>query len=396
MCCAAAASITESSSSSSSSLASSSVVTSVAPSAVETRGWQQQPPQQQPWQHPLPPAPQQQQQQQQPLYLGGGKAFSAYAAAPAESSPFPAASFSAPAAAAAAAAGPAAAAAAAETNSLLGSEVFVSARGSSRLGRGVHLPQRQQQRISRRFQLYAKSVDSYKAIARKELLEIYRICRREDWPLCAKWQALLGCMGTNVAASAVLSFVRQQLLSSSSSSSSAAAAATDAAADPLLLVTDGLLVLLKLMVDLHRNKRPPVVDLLGRLFVCGGNRGEAPALAEKRMEYAHTDRSICRFFLSELLRLCGPPFASYFCLSLLRLIAQVISTEKSAFRGSEAEGRRLRTAALSFVEQTLRFCDAPSPVPADRLGLRMRLLLQVAELAQAVRLRLLALPQEEA
>ncbi|OEH77997.1 hypothetical protein cyc_06473 [Cyclospora cayetanensis] len=192
-----------------------------------------------------------------------------------------------------------------ESSSLLGSEVFANVIERTRLGRGAHLPQRQQQKISRHFQLYAKAVESYKAIARKELLEIYRICRREDWPL--------------------------------------------------------------------------------RLFVSGSSRGDAPTLAEKRMEYAHTDRSICRFFLSELLRLCGPPFASYFCTAVLRFIAQVIATERSAFRGSEAEGRRLRMAALSFIEQTLRFCDAPSPVPSD-----------VAELAQAVRARLMALPQEEA
>ena len=82
---------------------------------------------------------------------------------------------------------------------------------------------------------------------------------------------MVGCIGTNVAASAVLSFIRQQLLGSSSSSGAAAAAAegADATADPLLMVTDGLLVLLKLIVDIHRNKRPPVVDLLG--YACSSS-----------------------------------------------------------------------------------------------------------------------------
>lgn len=198
------------------------------------------------------------------------------------------------------------------SSKLIGSDVYKGCFDGSKLGRGVHVNSKKQQRVAKQFALFKTSVDRYKALALKELLDVrvkhsseterrisqklracrwrlfstwlllqvYRICRKESLSFSAKLSAFTCCISTNVAASAVLCFIKQQITGGGETGSFGTAAFCGAdrpgsvssssrrnSPEPLLRLSDGLLLLLKLVVDLHAAKRAPVVDFLGYALV---------------------------------------------------------------------------------------------------------------------------------
>ncbi|KYF48176.1 hypothetical protein TGARI_312650B, partial [Toxoplasma gondii ARI] len=83
------------------------------------------------------------------------------------------------------------------------------------------------------------------------------------------------------------------------------------------------------------------------------------------------DRSLWRLCLSELLRHCGPPFSSSFCLPVLDLLVQTINTQGQWLQKStkEPDSRRLRLLIERFIEESSSFCDAPREPPAEVMHL---------------------------
>ncbi|PFH34231.1 hypothetical protein BESB_073830 [Besnoitia besnoiti] len=336
-----------------------------------------------------------------------------------------------------------------QVKSTVTSKIYRNVHTRGRLGRGRHLSQSSAEMIRNKFNEFKGSVERYKAIARSELVQIYRVCRNPKFSFEFKLFRFFSLASTSLAASAILKFIDLSLFPGRSSSlftplaligSSRGAggpefATADAAAegrpsvgsdlapgadelavfgaagsqgsledeeerggfDALVLVSDGLLLLLKLIVDRHAAKRLPVMDLLGRALISGARKEpKSSALAQQHMERrmavvrfllylckfenqvvavislfcrlrVRLDRSLWRFFLSELLRHCGPPFSSSFCLPVLQLLLHTLQTQGHWLQSStkDPDARRLRTLIGRFVEESASFCDAPREPSAE-------------------------------
>ncbi|KFH17867.1 putative transmembrane protein, partial [Toxoplasma gondii MAS] len=215
-----------------------------------------------------------------------------------------------------------------EVKSTVTSKIYRNVHTRSKLGRGRHLSLLSADMIRTKFEEFCGAVERYKSIARNELVQIYRVCRDPKVSFHFKVFRFLSLVGTNLAASAVLKFLCLSLFPGQATSSvetpcllspfavshfSPSVAETLAerrtptgaetqrrtaffeeheqgeetrhSADSLLLVSDGLLLLLKVIVDRHAQKRIPVIDLLGRVLIAGTRQErKSLALAQQHME----------------------------------------------------------------------------------------------------------------
>ncbi|UKK02777.2 hypothetical protein MACK_002874 [Theileria orientalis] len=252
-----------------------------------------------------------------------------------------------------------------EIKSTLESAIYKNINEQSKLGPGKNISKERLDEMKQLYSQFKVKSEKLMSIARKELYQLYKLIHnQQDMP--ESEYEMRNLTTTNIAASVIMSYITQRVIKTGNISQ----------------LCDVKLMLLKQIADKHPVKRNSIVLLLrdlckmcviGSMEECSNKLERMEAIVDLLVYMSRfekqciliiamfdtimnvVDRSICRVFITKMLKFCGPPYSEEFSLQFIKLVDKFISIGNGGVQvQSDIESTLMNKFINPFIQECLQ------------------------------------------